>query len=110
MMALLAAGAAHLGLYNGANWSAERQGSGPAGSHGWPPEALHAHTQSECAGPHLADLRSLPHAIPMERVPSLLSTMHEKWCAPLYSVAEILLSNRRSGAGLREQGHRPKEI
>ena len=81
MVTILAAGAAVLGLFNGAGWSRERTESDlkqPVSRNGWPVESIAA--QSPASDTHRC--HSIPDAIQMDRVPSLIDAMREKWCAP----------------------------
>lgn len=86
MVTLLAGGAACLGLYNGAGWSRERKDTNMTQSgfrNGWPAAQLSQSTQTDfekvSAGLLLGDIRSMPHAIRTESMPSLIDVMHDKW-------------------------------
>ena len=86
MTTVLATMSAALGLYNGAGWSRERSGTTlkHSGSNGWPAEALaavpadFAKASESLVVP--SELRTLPAAVLMERAPSVLDVMQDKWC------------------------------
>lgn len=106
MVTILAAGAACLGLHNGAGWSRERRQSGlrqSSFSNGWPVEELLPVTQSDASkGLMLGDLRSIPHAIRTESIPSLIDVMQDKWFGSPSAGSSMRFTD--SSGGLSQSG------